>query len=182
MKEIDWREAPGCAVAALVATTDNVHYPSVEFVTGYHAYGCMIRATSAVDGRSLSAPSDCWFLVDRPVSPWIGEGLPPIGEIIEWLDGEYLPVIVVGHHQGAVVAVDEDDPRRVFIGKKPCYRPLRTPEQIATEERDAAINEMIRHIKDHPSGRHGAPHLTQLKIQEEACCDLYDAGYRRVEL
>jgi len=169
MKEIDWREAPGCAVAALVATTDNVHYPSVEFVTGYHAYGCMIRATSAVDGRSLSAPSDCWFLVDRPVSPWIGEGLPPVGEIIEWLDGKFLKAVVVGHHQGAVVAVDDDDPRRVFIGKKPCYRPLRTPEQIAAEERRAAILEMKGHLS-----------FSDYREAEQHCAALYDAGYRKV--
>jgi hypothetical protein len=129
----------------------------------------MIRATSAVDGRSLSAPSDCWFLVDRPVSPWIGEGLPPVGEIIEWLDGKFLKAVVVGHHQGAVVAVDDDDPRRVFIGKKPCYRPFRTPEQIAAEERRAAILEMKGHLS-----------FSDYREAEQHCAALYSAGYRKV--
>lgn len=172
--EIDWSKAPDCAVAALVATTDNVHYPSVEFVTGYHAYGCMIRATSAVDGRSLSAPSDCWFLVDRPVSPWTGEGLPPVGEIIEWLDGEFLKAVVVGHHQGAVVAVDDDDPRRVFIGKKPCYRPFRTPEQIAAEERREAIDQMVQFFMNYYGNPKGAEQYLLI------CRSLHDAGYRKV--
>ncbi|MCY1465715.1 hypothetical protein D9M71_839020 [compost metagenome] len=50
---------------------------------------------------------------------------------------------------------------------------------MEADERDSAVNQMIRCVKDHPGGRHGANHLTQLKIQEEACFDLYQAGYRK---
>jgi len=56
---------------------------------------------------------------------------------------------------------------------------FRSADKAAADARDSAINLMIGHVKDHPGGRHGALHLTQLKIQEEACRDLYDAGYRK---
>ncbi|MNE98933.1 hypothetical protein D3C81_1180680 [compost metagenome] len=51
------------------------------------------------------------------------------------------------------------------------FRPIRTPEQIAAEERSAAICEMSTVV--------GAP-LSKLTVPEvlEA---LYDAGYRKVE-
>ncbi|WAE51208.1 hypothetical protein [Stutzerimonas frequens] len=176
MKEIDWREAPGCAVAALVATTDNVHYPSVEFVTGYHAYGCMIRATSAVDGRSLSAPSDCWFLVDRPVSPWTGDDLPPVGTVCEFKAGHsqfpelsWTEVRIVSHDSqgGRDFAVFASMSGYGGCCNPADFRPIRTPEQIAAEERESHINGMLCH--DALGG-------TRRGLAEA----LYDAGYRKV--
>ena len=59
------------------------------------------------------------------------------------------------------------------------FRQVRTPEQIAEEARIAELNLMIGAIKDHPGGRHGVDHLTQLRIHEEACINLYDAGWRK---
>lgn len=106
----------------------------------------------------------------RP-APWTGEGLPPVGEVIEWLDNEWLPVVVVGNHKGAVVAVCEDDPRRVFIGKKSCYRAHRTPEQIAAEERVRAINEMVG-VWKRTMGRFAEEERGLAEM-------LYDAGYRK---
>ncbi len=40
---------------------------------------------------------------------------------------------------------------------------------------------MIRHIKDHPLGTHGASHLQELMIHEDVVRDLWDAGYRKQE-
>lgn len=117
---------------------------------------------------------DLGDLVPRPADStgaWTGEGLPPVGEIIEWLDGKFLKAVVVGHHKGAVVAVDDDDPRRVFIGKKPCYRPFRTPEQIADEAREKAIAEMVEAI-----GNFGNLPAVSLFV---ICGILHDTGYQK---
>jgi hypothetical protein len=179
MKDIDWSKAPDCAVAALVATTDNAHYPSVEFVTGYHAYGCMIRATSAVDGRSLSAPSDCWFLVDRPVSHWTGDGLPPVGvacEVENDIEGVWDAVDEVLAHteiKGVHVAVFKRDDR-VFYSPDGTFRPIRTPEQIAAEEREKAIEALAVELAGHWSSE-------AVSLQRETAAYLHDIGYRRVE-
>ena len=165
MKEIDWSKAPECAIGAFTRGNETffvkTKQPS-EYMNqpGFQGVQC--------DGKEYHVFTEFWAWSERP-APWSGEGLPPVGEIIEWLDGKFLKAVVVGHHQGAVVAVDDDDPRRVFIGKKPCYRPFRTPEQIAAEERRAAILEMKGHLS-----------FSDYREAEQHCAALYDAGYRKV--
>jgi hypothetical protein len=48
------------------------------------------------------------------------------------------------------------------------FRPIRTPEQIATEERENAINAMID--------------IVMTDNIRSNCADLYDAGYRKFEI
>ena len=156
MSDIDWSKVNDTAVAALVATKGNVHYPSIEFVAGYHRLGCMIRATSADDGRSLFAPSDCWYLVERP-AVWSGEGLPPVGTVCEFDGGpEWVEVEVTYSSEWIVVVrcLKDKEPDTIISGKDveiaiehwredaPRLRPLRTPEQIAAEKRSKAIREI----------------------------------------
>lgn len=174
MPEIDWSKAPEGATHCAPAVGTNSR-PVFWRVTGGVARECWAMAMdfSSVRDHFTYGPDGCmgYFhecAIERP-APWAGEGLPPVGEIIEWLDGEYLPVIVVGHHQGAVVAVDEDDPRRVFIGKKPCYRPIRTPEQIAAEEREKEVNRMV-----------ATTSMLDKTWARKVCESLYDSGYRKV--
>lgn len=118
--------------------------------------------------------------------PWNGEGLPPVGEKVEviGLSGGYLPksiedwkdgdkVECVAHH-----AMQGDDVTPVFFNKrtfqfsglrKDCYRPIRTPEQIAAEERENYIKKML-----------GEPGVTSDdSVADFTCAALYDAGYRK---
>lgn len=167
MKEIDWSKAPEGAQGYMPK--------SIIWAEGWWKDICGKRFfCHAGQDEWKETHANAFGLhgfVYRPDSAqgaaWSGEGLPPVGEIIEWLDGKFLKAVVVGHHQGAVVAVDDDDPRRVFIGKKPCYRPLRTPEQIAAEEREKAIEEMAR------IG-------TMADTPKSMAAKLYDAGCRMV--
>lgn len=127
---------------------------------------------------------DDWVRAGPPA--WTGEGLPPVGSGVceyrgahQWDEWTVVNIFASwGKGSSAVVFVDfgdgwreERDPER--------FRPIRTPEQIAEEARSAELNLMIGAIKDHPGGRHGVDHLTQLKIHEEACINLYDAGWRK---
>ena len=181
MSDIDWSKVNDTAVAALVATKGNVHYPSIEFVAGYHRLGCMIRATSADDGRSLSAPSDCWYLVERP-AVWSGEGLPPVGIEceVEWCE-EWHQCEVIAHFEqrcGTVAAftvVRSDGAKSLDALTADCFRPVRTPEQIAAEEREEAINEMLALDPYLPNATLG------MMSRADFCRALFDAGYRRVE-
>jgi len=59
------------------------------------------------------------------------------------------------------------------------FSPIKTAQQVAEEKRISDINMMVMDIKDHQGGRHGVSHLAQLQIQEEACFDLYKAGWRK---
>ena len=93
--------------------------------------------------------------VEQWQEPWTGEGLPPVGTVCEWFDsdcGRWLKVSIAyvsnwvivlrdskPHPDGSVeIAKDvSSDPERC-----PKFRIIRTPEQIATEERNSAQKEI----------------------------------------
>lgn len=111
-----------------------------------------------------------------------GAGLPPVGTKFEACnrgDGNWrkAEMLFVGKEIGVMLL--DTGPEYSFYVNEWEYRPLRTPEQIAEEARIAELNLMIGVIKDYPGGRHGVDHLTQLRIHEEVCIDLYDAGWRK---
>lgn len=105
---------------------------------------------------------------DGPAAEWAGEGLPPVGAAVEWFSAVYgwLGGRVVGH-DGAVAVISHND---CYTG---CHlhevRPIRTPEQLAAEARERAINEM-RHIAEHDAHSRAVDYGA-----------LYDAGYRKQE-
>lgn len=106
-----------------------------------------------------------------PTTPWNGAGLPPVGTVCEGrgrLDGEWREVVVLAHRIGRAV-VSFTDHERLQWCEADELRPIRTPEQIAAEERKLAIDAMQRTVS-------GAP-LSMRKI----CEALYDAGYRKAE-
>lgn len=144
--------------------------------------------------------SNSYLEIAKP-EPWTGEGLPPVGTVCEFAGGTNCPddpfdkdlkegdeVTIIAHFKDgeSELAAFTFNPRNlsrgnacVEQGMHGCFRPTRTPEQIAEEARIAELNLMVRAIKDHPGGQHGVDHLTQLKIHEEACINLYDAGWRK---
>ncbi|MFU5179171.1 hypothetical protein ACM7XV_21180 [Pseudomonas aeruginosa] len=168
---IDWSKANGSAVAALIAKKNNIHYPGFEFVSGYHRTGCMIRATSADDGSPLSAPEDVWEIVERPVT-WNGQGLPPVGTVCEvkHRDIGWVRCEIVAHKSfscgGLTHAIAWIDENTLDQSQGLRFRQLRTPEQIAAEERAKAIEEMC---------------FAEETLTVKQAKALYDAGYRRQE-
>ena len=107
---------------------------------------------------------------ERPETPqWNGEGLPPAGASVEWFSAVYgwLGGRVVGH-DGTVAVISHND------GYTGCHphgvRPIRTPEQLAAEARERAVEEMW--------SVYWQPHAATAK---EGLGLLYDAGYRKQE-
>ena len=102
---------------------------------------------------------------------WDGSGLPPTGTVCEyyWTEGdEWRKCEIVAYYFANVVAVDALDCSAVLL-RIGLFRPIKTPEQIAREERSAAIQEMMEVASGF--GRF-------LDILES----LYDAGYRKIEV
>lgn len=122
-------------------------------------------------------------LIKRPA--WSGEGLPPVGLKVECLihgNGGWCELTM--KYRSTDFSVFERADGEEFPLWNPQYsnfRSIRTAEDIAEAQRNADLNEMVRCVKDYPAGRHGAHHIAQLRIQEEACINLYDAGYRKQE-
>lgn len=114
---------------------------------------------------------------------WNGEGLPPVDTFCERSinPSTWKLTRICGHSTDGVYAAFYDGDGLMGWDDDCKFRPIRTPEQIAEEERIAGLNEMIRHMKDHPLGTHGVSHLQELMIHEDVARDLWEAGYRKQE-
>lgn len=170
MKEIDWSEAPEGTTHWVDSTIARWHR---------HADGTCFwwleREKRWIDLNQTEAQTIADYgperVVARPISPeWTGEGLPPVGTVCEYLfsEGEeWRSCSVVAHYEGRAVVCDllDDASERV---QERNLRPIRTPEQIAAEEREKAIDAMadLGCMAD-------TPRIMAAK--------LYDAGYRKPE-
>ncbi|NPY72764.1 hypothetical protein DZ963_014100 [Pseudomonas aeruginosa] len=116
----------------------------------------------------------------RPQEAWDGQGLPPVGieaeAIWDGADIAYFRAKILAHDEGRVVFRWCEGKRKgqygsyavLKFGSLPAFRPLRTPEQIAAEEREKAVGDMAMSIQ-------GVPY------QYPTLYALFDAGYRRQE-
>lgn len=103
---------------------------------------------------------------------WSGEDIPPIGTVCEYKSegGEWRKCEVVAYYQSNVVAVDVLNSIAVCVHfGLSLLRPLRTPEQLAAEEKSKAVDEMLD----------SAGLWISLKDVMET---LYDRGYRKTEV
>lgn len=138
-----------------------------------------MATTRAYHDRPLSvlqAAMDA-FLVEIHPQPsqelWNGEGLPPVGAEIEALlpglgSSRFWQQAKVVHgplpdSPGEILVFSLENTRPSWVDE---FRPLRTPEQIAAEEREKAVVEMEQLIG-------GA------KTWPEALRRIHDAGYRK---
>ncbi|HBO3725420.1 TPA: hypothetical protein L4T28_006545, partial [Pseudomonas aeruginosa] len=117
----------------------------------------------------------------RPQKAWDGQGLPPVGTEVE---ANFPVTDTTGTHyhwRRVIVAVagipgaereclvyDAENTKPAWVDE---LRPIRTPEQIAAEEREKAINQMIS----------DAGYVDPKIGTFVAMRNLYDAGYRRRE-
>ncbi|ERX35078.1 hypothetical protein Q009_02706 [Pseudomonas aeruginosa U2504] len=111
----------------------------------------------------------------RPQEAWDGHGLPPTGLLVEWkagLDHEWRRVTVLAYANGDAWLQPEDGDSFI-VGNPANFRRIRTPEQIAAEEREKAALEMAALMSGHDDRSKDC-----FKVLGEI---LYDAGYRRQE-
>lgn len=106
---------------------------------------------------------------------WSGEGIPPVGTFCDgyvqnsgrewkWLEVEILKHNDTSNNECAVHVT-----KHGILRWCDQFRPIRTPEQIAAEERLHAIDEMIDFV---------VPCITYRNLISA----LYDAGYRKTEV
>lgn len=124
---------------------------------------------------NVSAEREATFKA-RPQETWDGQGLPPVGTVCEHYgtadDLAWLEVEVIGHgnvdgRNVAFFRYGTGSPRfTVSYSTANNFRPIRTPEQIAAEEREKAVGDMAMSIQ-------GVPY------QYPTLYALFDAGYRK---
>jgi hypothetical protein len=141
----------------------NTEHPYRKYVDGdWYAFvdGSWVYVLDAEPSRYQLIPA-----------PWNGEGLPPVGTVCEALHGlkeQWMKVRILDHEGSVQTAVCRDSDNRLWWSQN--FRPIRTPEQIAAEEREKAIEEMAA-----VAHRQGQPFVTK----REMAARLYDAGYRK---
>jgi len=167
MAEIDWSKAPEDATH---------YYPGCDAYYS-HWIKCVdekryAALTAAYPWKKDTDPRSLNQCIPRPTThtqpEWGGEGLPPVGTVCECQDESFKwkpgTIVYVGQGDGAMVAVMQAD-SGILIGEKGEFRPILTLEQIAAEEREKAIEDLIR--------------VTCINHGEAA--RIYDAGYRKVK-
>lgn len=108
-------------------------------------------------------------IVDAEYAEWDGESLPTAGTECEflvlrdgdsaWTEGEIL------YASPYMVVISGNGFEHVHHPHTVKFRPMRTPEQIADDERQQAITEMLGFVK--------------CDVGRDVLFDLYEAGYRK---
>lgn len=119
--------------------------------------------------------SNSYLEIAQP-EPWTGEGLPPVGMVCEAMltsmNHQWAEAVVVWHHpehEGSAVVVHGGGR---LTGWSSAFRPIRTPEQIAAEEREAGVDGIRLAVSKSPNCKaHG--------LEWDVACAIYDAGYRK---
>lgn len=131
-------------------------------------------SASRKEWREAGSLDEHSFMFERPAA-WIGEGLPPIGTTCQmtheaWGNRGWEQVKILYISAEYAITTDGHSEQHWHI-RNVTFRPIRTPEQIAAEKREAAITELREVIsnaaKDDAYGWLAA--------------ELHDAGYRKTE-
>lgn len=129
---------------------------------------------SGTPGCNVSAEREATFEA-RPQEAWDGRGLPPVGTVCEYkhmIWPEYRPCEIRYMSEESLVAYDNGQ-EQFYRTCDMLFRPVRTLEQIAAEEREKAALEMAALMSGHEDRSKDC-----FKVLGEI---LYDAGYRRQE-
>lgn len=160
---IDWNKAPEGANKAGFTGHEYLQFYRIPGMFGDYDY--WNERMGKWCGSDF--PTCANHLFDRPEKvEWDGQGLPPVGVRVSVFDDGDL---VYGHGEsGEVIAHVEDCAVIRMSYGLGCFtaKNLRTPEQIAAEEREKAIEEMC---------------FAEETLTVKQAKALYEAGYRRQE-
>ncbi len=174
---IDWTKAPEGANKAGFTGPDNyLQFYRIPGMFGDYDYWSEKRGWFGSD-----FPTCANHLFERPAKvEWDGQGLPPVGTVFEyrchdscepndWTAVHVLAHAAHGSDTAMLLAEDDNGEPGTMYGRiwvTGTCRPIRTPEQIAAEEREKAIEEMC---------------FAEETLTVKQAKALYDAGYRRQE-
>lgn len=114
--------------------------------------------------------------VGRITRQWNGEGLPPVDLPCQWYSDSQTgwQEVVVLAYSGESAWIQPKGKPSIIVGNPANFLPIRTPEQIAAEVRQRAIEDLGEWLSTNCSIP--APYLW------EAAQKIYDAGYRKFEI
>ncbi|WP_305826884.1 hypothetical protein [Pseudomonas aeruginosa] len=170
---IDWDKAPEGTTHYHIGEDINP-WRKIEGTVAYEHYrGKWLRVNSFNEGCMPG------YYAPIPQETWDGQGLPPVGTVCEWHESDgwaYTESKVVAYTDDGLFVCMQKPGRRPEVLRIDNFefRPVRTLEQIAAEEREKAIDAMLDLDPPHENG-------LGLTSRRQFCETLYDAGYRRQE-
>ena len=174
MEEIDWSNAPEGAQYYEPPYQLGVHgafLKTVDFGSGWKWWnGSVWQCHLGMTDKRRS------MLIERPTATeWTGTGLPPVGVVCEmrhanWGDRGWEKVLVLYLSSEYAITSDGKSGEQHWYSRNVEFRPIKTAEQIAAEEREAAIDAMA-----------ALSPLLDKGWSKRVCAALYDAGYRKTE-
>lgn len=183
MSGIDWSKAPewaGCVIKSS-ACGDDLYWCEKWGISGAKRciFGKEDRPLRAWDLADITG-KHAWVLIElRPTQCWSGDGLPPVGTVCE-IAPPYrdhgTKVRVLCHDEGdaicRLIEGDEFGDLRQYMASE--LRPIRTPGQIAADERADTIDQMVQFFMNYYGNPKGAEQYLLI------CRSLHDAGYRKI--
>ena len=148
---IDWNEAPEWAVGhgeVTCITTKKIWFNDLVYMyvgdsRSYTWSGADPELAHNHSRRSIKN------VTMRP-TPWTGAGLPPVGTVCEFMKHNSPPapegqwtVGTIRYVSDYTVIIGGDKCENVHHPRNCSFRPIRTPEQIAAEEREKVVEEMM---------------------------------------
>lgn len=170
---IDWSKAPEGCIGAFARIIGNQRTAFFVFSKRPSDYMSREGYEGEREDGYYHVFSEFWEWIDKP---WDGQGLPPVGTEVE-ANFPVTDTTGTHHHWRRVIVAVAGIPgaeRECLVydaeNTKPAWvdelRPIRTPEQIAAEEREKAIEEMC---------------FAEETLTVKQAKALYEAGYRRQE-
>lgn len=164
---IDWSKAPEGATHYHIGDDINPWRKIKDTVAYEHYRGKWLKVNSFNEGCMPD------YYVPIPQETWDGQGLPPVGLMVEWkagLDHDWQRVTVLAYANGDAWFQPEDGPSFI-VGNPANFRRIRTPEQIAAEERSKECDRIFAILSS----------VEREGNRSDMAEALYDAGYRRQE-
>lgn len=177
---IDWSKAPEGATHFYAAENRTCSFMKLEGDTWFFwppasnapEWTFWRRDHSVLDADMIPAPA-----------PWSGEGLPPVGTVCEVEDphtsDEWCECTILAWDAECAVFKADGNYPYVYDGQGiGCFRPIRTPEQIAADARLHEIRNALTTIK---AGQPFPNDLVRGNITVSVVEAMIDAGYRKQE-
>lgn len=175
-QEIDWSKAPEGAMYAMVADFESnaVKRRRVEFMY------------SEEEANKFRQGNGVWIRHDRPAT-WTGSGLPPVGTVCEVDHDGWRRCEVIAHAFEGQCSADalftyiKDDGMSGWnwYSSPDKFRPLRTPEQIAAEEREKQRDFALNWMTAHGSAKGESEAMWQQRLL--VVREMLDMGFRKPE-
>jgi hypothetical protein len=155
--DIDWSKAPeGFDGHGFVGLKDRAVWFNRDGYTYVDGQQC--ATVFAFGGASSYAVSELHNITKLPAPAWNGTGLPPVGTVCEmhhecWQPANW-PEVTVKYASDEYFITQDSAGEQHWHAHGVQFRPIRTPEQIAADEREAAIDEIMDDLSLSPECRY----------------------------